>query len=124
MKIKKSQQSSDACKEKLEAINDLNVLQQLRLSDTSYALNKAFYEKYPYEPNDPYRNFWNSDAEMTAQAKMNELDDKIDATGFRIQKAVDAATAAQDPTGVWDYINAEMDNIIWEVNDMIEELKK
>lgn len=124
MKNQNSQQQTVACKAKLEAINDLSVLEQCRLYDLTHELHKAYYGRFPYEPNDPYRNFWNSDEEMTAQAKMNEVEDNIDKAAFRIQKAVDAANKTQDPTGVWDNIMMEMDNIIGQVYKMIDNLKK
>jgi len=111
MKNLNEQQMTDACNDKLKAINERLTLELLLLTDMAHDLQHAFNARFPYEPHTKYGINWNIDEEMTAQSYLNAVEDDIERTGQKIQGMVAVANETQNPVGVWDAITMEIESL-------------
>ena len=99
MKNQKSGQITAACNEKLNQLGLENSLIQCHLFDLKLQMEKRFLERFPYNPDSI------SNAEMTAQSYMYDIEDMLKQAAAEIHMLVKTAEATYKTDGVYDKIN-------------------
>ena len=104
MKNQNSQQQTVACNDNIHKLGLENSLIQCSLFELKQMMHKRFYERFPYNPDSI------SNAEMTAQSYMYDIEDMLEQAGAEIHEVVRTAEATGKAEGVNDRINKIYDD--------------